>query len=378
MAWRFRKSFSPLPGIRLTVSPRGVSTSVGAGPFRFTVGSRSSAFTANIPGTGLSFRQSLGGEGQRATTPQGAFNPSSVQPPTRTFDGIETAGLSALTTSGLAEFKLMLERTRLEHGAISLDLAHWRSQEEVASQKYTGWEKGWLLRRVLKKKFQQLRATAEEFSARRVELEEQERLSRLQTQLDLPQGVTHAFHRLCDEFALMAKAQYIWDTVGQRSTNRVAERTTASRVIDRKLIKFRLGKCELIETEWKVPHLENANGGDIYFYPVFALYFVTPESFALLEYKETKLTFETTRFIEEDAVPTDSKVVGNTWTKTNKDGSPDRRFSGNHEIPILHYGKLVITSPTGMNEEYMISNAETAKAFAEAWQTLANAVNLGV
>jgi len=29
MGWRFRKSFSPLPGVRLNFSPRGISTSVG-------------------------------------------------------------------------------------------------------------------------------------------------------------------------------------------------------------------------------------------------------------------------------------------------------------------------------------------------------------
>lgn len=34
MGWRFRKSFNPLPGIRLNFSPRGISTSVGAGPAR--------------------------------------------------------------------------------------------------------------------------------------------------------------------------------------------------------------------------------------------------------------------------------------------------------------------------------------------------------
>ena len=176
----------------------------------------------------------------------------------------------------------------------------------------------------------------------------------------------------------MAKANCIWDTVGQRATNRVAERTTASRVIDRKPVRFRLGKCELVETEWNVPHLENANGGDIYFYPAFALYFVTSESFALLEYKEAKLAFSTTRFIEEEAVPSDSKLVGSTWAKANKDGSPDKRFSDNYQIPIAQYGKLVITSVTGMNEEYMISNAESSGAFAKAWQSLANAVNSGV
>ena len=98
-----------------------------------------------------------------------------------------------------------------------------------------------------------------------------------------------------------------------------------------------------------MPHLENANGGDIFFYPAFALYFVTSESFALLEYSEVKLVFATTRFIEEEAIPPDSKVVGNTWAKANKDGSPDKRFKDNYQIPITQYGKLIITSATGMN-----------------------------
>jgi hypothetical protein len=36
MGWRFRKGFSSLPGVRLTFSPRGVGTSIGAGTFELT------------------------------------------------------------------------------------------------------------------------------------------------------------------------------------------------------------------------------------------------------------------------------------------------------------------------------------------------------
>ena len=45
MGWRFRKSFNPLPGIRLNFSPRGISTSVGAGPARLYLGSQGAAVT---------------------------------------------------------------------------------------------------------------------------------------------------------------------------------------------------------------------------------------------------------------------------------------------------------------------------------------------
>lgn len=376
MSWRFRQSFSPLPGVRITLSPGGISTSVGVGPLRLTVGPKGPALTTRLPGTGISFRQSLAiGKNQRAVDVPSL---KSTPPLLPVLEEIKSAGSSGLTTPGLSEFKRLLELTRLEHGEISRDLAHWRAQETIASGKLISWQNGWLLRRLLKAKFQQLRLAAEEFSARCAELEEQEILSRLKTQLELPEGVTEAFHQLSDKFVILAKALCIWDTVGQRITNRVAERTTATRVIDRKRVSFQLGKCELIESEWSVPHLENSNGGDVYFYPAFVLYFVTAENFALLEYKDIKLTFSDTRFIEEDAVPADSKVVGNTWAKANKDGTPDKRFNGNYQIPIVQYGKLVITSETGMHEEYMISNPETTEVFARSWQSLASAVKTGI
>lgn len=380
--WRFRKSFSPLPGVRLTLSPSGVSTSVGIGPLRLTAGHRGTAFTANIPGTGLSFRQTLGVGARQHHVPvqsQATFDPAAPTPPLeRELEDIKSAGSGTLTTPGLAEYKRLLEHAQREHSAISRELRAIRTKEAIDVKKYIGWKNGWLLRRVFKMRFQQLKEVAEDSTARRLELDEQETLSRLQTQMDLPQAITSAFYRMCDEFSLLSMSDRIWDTVGQRATNRVTERTTAAKVIDRKLVSFCLGSCELIESEWKVPHLENANGGDLYFYPAFVLYFISTESFALLEYKEVQLMATSTRFIEEESIPTDSKAVGQTWAKANKDGSPDLRFKNNYQIPIVEYGKLLITSPTGMNEEYMVSNNDHTQVFAKAWREFANAISAGV
>lgn len=379
MSWRFRKSFSPFPGIRLTLSPSGVSTSVGVGPIRLTAGPRGPSFTANVPFTGLSLRQSLARSGSQASPPTGDVAPVRLPPvpSAQELEEIRSAGSAMLTTPGLAEFKSLLERARLEHTEIVHELAHWRREESSAVSRFNRWNNGRLFRWLFKVKFEQLRVTAEVSTAHRLELEQQEQLARLQTQIELPRRVKETFHLACDRFSSMAKSHIIWDTVGQRSTNRFVERTTATRTVERKPVAFKLGTCELIESEWNVPHLQNANGGDIYFYPAFVLYFVASDSFALLEYKQTQLSFSVTRFIETDPIPRDSKVVGSTWAKTNKDGSPDKRFKANFKIPIAEYGKLVITSDTGMNEEYMLSNVESTYAFSEAWQALANAVTAG-
>lgn len=383
MTWRFRKSFSPLPGVRITISPSGVSTSVGVGPFRATLGTHGAAVTANIPGTGLSFRHALGNSPHlhlAAPPTSVAPQPSYLMPEPSAPEmiDIKSAGSGSLTTAGLSEFRRLLEETSREHSEIVQELSQARSEESSVVGRCTSWKNGWFMRRLFKAKFEQLRISAEEATAKRAELEEQELLSRLQTQIELPDGVARAFHRMNDEFAVLTKCERIWDTVGQRTTNRVVERTTAARLVERKLVRFQLGRCELIESEWKVPHLENANGGDIYFYPAFALYFVSSDNFALLEYKDMELEFSFSRFIEEERLSGDTTIVGQTWAKANKDGSPDKRFKDNYQIPIAQYGKISITSATGMNEEYMVSNAECTQAFSLSWKVLSGAVADGV
>ena len=382
--WRFRKSFSPLPGVRLTLSPSGISTSVGVGPFRVTAGPRGPHFTATVPGTGLSFRQSLsggqaGGGAAYPAPPTPRYAPGTAQP--RAVDPrveqIQSAGSAVLTTPGIAEFRKLLDRARTEYAQIAAELTAAKSNEQVATGKYHSWKNGWLLRWLMKSRFAALEAAAEESTARRGELEEQEELAKLGTQIEIPDSLKATFSRLTDAFAQLARSSKIWDTVSHMAINQFAERTLAARAVERKLVQFRLGRCTVIQSDWQVPHLENANGGDIYLFPLFVVYFAGEQSFALLEYQDVQFINSATRFHEEDGVPADSRVVAKTWARTNKDGSPDRRFKDNYEIPVAEYGKIVLRSSTGLNEEYMVSNVASCQAFAKEWNDLVQGIARG-
>jgi Protein of unknown function (DUF4236) len=382
--WRFRKSFSPLPGVRLTLSPSGISTSVGVGPFRVTAGPRGQHFTATIPGTGLSFRQTLsGGQARRgeAESPQEMprFSPEAVQPlaAVSIAEQIESAGSAVLTTPGIAEFRRLLDLARTEHTHTASELAAAIASERVATGKYLGWKSGWLFRRLMKSRFAELGAAAEESTARRGELEEQEELARLATQIEIPDSLKAIFARFSDAFVQLASSNKIWDTVSHRAVNQVAERTLAARAIERRSVRFGLGRCTVIQSNWQVPHLENANGGDIYLFPLFVVYFAGEHSFALLEYKDVQFICGAARFHEEEGVPSDSQVIAKTWAKTNKDGSPDRRFKENYEIPVAEYGRLVLQSSTGLNEEYLVSNVSSCQAFAKEWNAVIQGIARG-
>ena len=61
MAFRFQKRISLLPGVRINLSKGGVSTSLGPRGADVNIGKDGVTANAGIPGTGLSYRQKLGG-----------------------------------------------------------------------------------------------------------------------------------------------------------------------------------------------------------------------------------------------------------------------------------------------------------------------------
>ena len=59
MSFRFRRTFSLLPGIRLNLGKSGASVSVGPKGAKITLGSKGIRATAGIPGTGMFFSQQI-------------------------------------------------------------------------------------------------------------------------------------------------------------------------------------------------------------------------------------------------------------------------------------------------------------------------------
>jgi hypothetical protein len=376
MGWRFRKSFRVIPGVRLSVSTRGVSATIGGGPVSFNVGPSGAYANVHLPGTGLSYRERLS-DGAPAADTHEVVVPESGPPPTApaAFSRveIESASTYELTTEALAQFQQLLANASREQEELDGELATAEPEALRKTDRFQRWSDGAILRRLMKRKFQEIAAESEDASAKVAELQEQRRLAFIATQIEVADSLRRPFGRLCDSFARLCDCQKIWDTLAIQKTDRFRERTTAEHSIERRLVRFELGASDLLTCEWNVPKLANANGGDLYLYPGFLLYRVSRRSFAVIDAHEVRLTVSASRFIEEEGVPGDSEVVGEAWKRANKDGSPDRRFADNYRIPIAKYGELAFTTPAGLNEVYLISNYAAAEGFARAWQAYASA-----
>lgn len=126
----------------------------------------------------------------------------------------------------------------------------------------------------------------------------------------------------------------------------------------------------MVRFEGRALRFENANGLDMLIYPTFALVPRDDDAFALIDLRDLILTFEPVQFHEHEDVPQDAQVVGQAWLRANRDGSPDRRFIDNSQIPICLYGSIVFKSAGGLWEEYQFSNARAAALFADAFSDL--------
>ena len=100
----------------------------------------------------------------------------------------------------------------------------------------------------------------------------------------------------------------------------------------------------------------------LYFFPD-RLLISDPNGIGAVSYKELSVRIVPTRFIEERTVPSDTEVVDYTWRYLNKNGTPDRRFRDNRQLPICQYSEIHLTTPSGLNEMVMVSRPALAQYF---------------
>lgn len=86
------------------------------------------------------------------------------------------------------------------------------------------------------------------------------------------------------------------------------------------------------------------------------------KEFGALDYSEVSFDISAFGYLEGGPVPSDSEVVKMVWAHQNNDGTPDRRYSGNKQFPILKFGKIVMTSASGLNAQFICSNEAAADA----------------
>nr|WP_247891510.1 hypothetical protein [Azospirillum argentinense] len=281
---------------------------------------------------------------------------------------IRSAAIRSLTSPNLIRLKTLVNAAADRRQSLQGTISSRRFSVDVAERRLA-FAKTFIVRLFSRGR---IACLVEEIETGRLEIEaatKELELTSIQLDFDFDEHVLRLFNELREAFDRLRRSARVWDVTTENATNQFAERTLAFRAVTRTLVTFGTARTDIVKADWEALRFGNANGEDLHLYPGFALLKERSGDFALVDIADLRIQAGAVRFHEEDGVPHDATVVGTTWKKTNKDGSPDRRFRDNYQIPIAHYGELTIRSKTGINEAYMFSNAGAAASFASAFAT---------
>lgn len=288
-----------------------------------------------------------------------------------TFDNLVTeyksAEINLLTSNSLTNLKEQMIETIKNRNVLKSSI-HMLEKELLDNNKR-------LRRRILfpfgKKIFrekisflqEQIKTYEYEIAEKKIELNN----TFISTGIPNNENIISTFFLLKDKFKTLSQSEFIWDITTSQFIDRVKMRSAASNAINRNRVNIFFSTVDLIKSNEEAFHFQNANGGDIYIYPSMIIVVASNKEFALIDYRDINLVYTESQFIEEETFPNDSKQIGTTWAKVNKDGSRDRRFSNNYQIPIALYGQLHWESKKGFNEVYQFSNSVSAEHFYKAF-----------
>lgn len=356
MTSRFRQELTTVPTVRIKVSRQGVATTIN-----WVVNSNGQRSLKQIGDPRLS-----------GPLPTDNF----LIPGTRKDFG--TGNVADMTSPGLNSFKDLLAATRSREREIKAEIKKAKWQLGLSQ---TVRALGWIsLMSVVAKPIRE--RAHQGVIARRTEvatLGSNLAATRISVNFDMDSEVAGPHREMQAAFDRMRCSHSTWSIQTEQRIDRVKARSWASTVVSRGPTHLQRVAASLVDTNDLPLAMSVLRGkSTAYFYPGFVLVDSTHISdFALIDMAELGITYEATNFTESESVPRDAKMIGKTWAKANKNGSRDRRFKHNRELPIMRYGCLQLDSIGGMNEAFMFSDADASANFAKAANILKRILAMG-
>jgi hypothetical protein len=351
MGLYFRKSVN-FGGMRLNFSKSGIGLSTGVKGFRYSVGPKGAYI--NIGRNGVYYRKKLGANRPPAAPCENAEE-NRDQIPQDEPDRFTTCDASELVDSSSREILDQINEN-MRHPARG-PIIRWVAVIAACFVAQLPFAWHWVSGLVV--------LIPGLFHASR--MDEEDRALRTTPLFYELQDKAHAdFQKIHDAFLTLAGAVRICRVQGEHGVSDWKRNAGANSLLSTSPIEV---KCDdhppFIATNLTVPSIET-DTEQLFFFPDRIL-ILQGNTYGAVSYDSLSLDFTTRSFIESRSVPNDAEVIGTTWEKVNKDGSRDKRFNENRELPVLRYGYLRFHSESGLNASLQVSSVKAAEQFSKAF-----------
>lgn len=358
MSFRFRNRIKVMPGIYLNIGKNGVSTTIGPRGANINIGKNGVYLNTGIPGTGLSNREKLF-DGK----------PNNSNPIPNNKEVVNTNELETeheiITSHGLIGLKENIENARENRKELKNEIKKTEENYQQLLKELNKKQNSFLSKLFTQKiTVENIQNEVEETKAYLEEIKEQFEESRADINIHFDKELENQYKKVLVAFKWLATSKKIWDITTEIVNTET--KSSAKTIVNRQEVRFNIENIEFIKSSISALHFENATGSQIYIYPAFVLTIDNSKNLSLIDINEFNFSFRPQRFLEDkETIPTDAKIIDHTWAKVNKNGTPDLRFVGNYQIPVVQYAEYKLFSNNGINEAYNISNFEFAKSFAD-------------
>lgn len=159
----------------------------------------------------------------------------------------------------------------------------------------------------------------------------------------------------------LMNTRMVWQIVTRVANASMKTNAGASSSVNRKPVKFIKKTPYFLKTDATCYNIRLQND-NIYILPD-RIIVKGKKGWGAIEYSDLDIIVGSRTFIEDGTVPKDAEVIGYTWQYVNKNGSPDKRYKNNRQLPQCNYGSLTIVSGTAMNVLLYTSSISHTKKF---------------
>ena len=350
MGFRYRKSINLGAGFRINFSKSGVGYSFGGKGFRCTRTARGTdRVTFSIPGTGISWTQESG-------KPQSPKNVDGSAPDTEAYTeqflcSIENEDIDGVTSGTKATFiravkKFIFIDKTLTVIAFSSPIAfmlYFIFYALSDSSRFAAW-----IPAVLILLFPFV-----------ITVKIIHRLTgRIPVTYEYDESGEKEKERLRLAIECLSGCSFIWQITDIYTNNnrRVCAGTSSS--VNRTRIKIKKKKPYFLASNENTYYIK-LKTEKAYILPDMIL-LISGRKVGAVDFSDLRVNFSTIPFVEETVVPNDAKVIRKTWKYVNNNGTPDRRFKGNRQLPVCLYAVINIFTDTGVNLQFHLSDEEKA------------------
>lgn len=363
MPFYFRKSVSAGP-FRFNLSSGGLGVSVGIKGLRLGTGPRGHYVHAGRGG--LYYRAPLGGgnDGKRTQPLSPQSSPASGNPhPTRSNEpNVEMIAVSSSSVLEMTDERYgdLLEELNFKQNAISSMLIFGLIAGFIGIFATLGLGAiGAVLGAIL--------LAAALFIGARLDAHRRSAV----VVYDLEPDAAAAYEALTKSFDNLAASSMKWhiDAGGTvRDLHTWKRNAGASTIVDKRSTEFDYALPRVLNSNVTPPFMK-VGKETLYWLPDVILV-VESGKIGAVAYDMLEIQWQDSRFIEEETVPRDAMIVGQTWKHPNKNGGPDRRFSNNRQLPICLYESIHLRSRNGLNELLQVSTNGRTQQLATAVRQL--------